>query len=175
MVRTQVSQFTVREVNSSVRKDLQATLDRLLREEFADKGLILDRFLLRDITFSQEYATAVEQKQVALEGEAEKRHQAQQIRNLAQGRADAIEIEAQAQANALRLIAEALKQNKDLLTYHYIDKLAPNIRAMLVPSQTPLILPLPNLDDVNGPELPAPTLEDGLQPPVAPPGFENPQ
>jgi len=32
------------------------------------------------------------------------------------------------------------------LTFRYIEKLAPNITAMLLPSETPLILPLPQLD-----------------------------
>ncbi|MDH3601202.1 MAG: prohibitin family protein [Candidatus Tectomicrobia bacterium] len=146
-VRTQVSQFTVREVNSSVRKALEATLDQRLRQALADKGFILDQFLLRDITFTTEYAEAVELKQVAFEGEEEKAHEAQQIRNLAEGQAEAIRIEARAQAEAVELIAQALKKNADVLTYRYIEKLSPNIRVMLVPTDTPLILPLPKLGD----------------------------
>lgn len=147
LVRTQVSQFKVNEVNSSARKDLEATFTSLLREEFADKGLILDQFLLRDITFSPEYAAAIEQKQIALEGQLQKEYEAEQIRRLALGRADAIEIEARAQSRALKLVADALHANPSLLTYRYIEKLAPNIRVMLVPSNAPFILPLPPLDD----------------------------
>ena len=68
----------------------------------------------------------------------------------AEGQAQAIALEAQAQAEALKLIAEALAQNPDLLTYEYIDKLSPNIRAMLVPNNAPLILPLQDLvNDMN--------------------------
>ena len=156
-VRTQVSQFTVSEVNSSQRKDLEATLDRLLQEEFADKGLVLDQFLLRDITFSTEYANSIEQKQVAQEGRQKTEHEAQQMRNLAEGRrdqykleaageAEAILIRAQAQAAALKLIAEALELNPSLVTYRYVEKLSPNIRVMLVPSNAPFILPLPTLE-----------------------------
>jgi regulator of protease activity HflC (stomatin/prohibitin superfamily) len=145
VVRTQVSQFKVNEVNSSARRDLEAALNNFLRAEFADKGLLLDQFLLRDITFTPEYAASVEQKQIALEGEQQSTYQAAQIRNLAEGRADAIEIEARSQARALTLIADALEQNPDLLTYHYVEKLAPNIRVMLVPNNAPLILPLPDL------------------------------
>lgn len=158
-VRTQVSQFTVREVNSSARRDLETTLERLLREEFAEKGLLVDQFLLRDIAFSTEYSAAIEAKQVALEGQEQAEHQAQQIRNLAegqrdkyrieaQGRAEAILLESEAQAEGLKRIAEALDQNDDLVTYHYVDKLSPNIRVMLVPSNNPLILPLPDLDEM---------------------------
>jgi regulator of protease activity HflC (stomatin/prohibitin superfamily) len=145
VVRTQVSQFTVREVNSSSRKDLEALLDRLLRDEFAEKGLLLDNFLLRDMTFTPEYAASIEHKQIALEGEEQTKHEAQQMRNLAAGKADAIKIEAQAQSEALKLIAEALKEEPQLVTYQYVEKLSPNIRAMLVPSNNPLILPLPDL------------------------------
>ena len=145
IVRRQVSQFEVAEVNSSDRANLEASLDRLFQEEFEDKGFIMDQFLLRDITFTPEYAGAVENKQVALEGQVMKEYEAEQIRRLARGEADAIEIKAEAQANALRLIGETLAENRDLVTYHYVDKLSPNIRAMLVPNSSPLILPLPDL------------------------------
>lgn len=149
-VRTQVSQFKVDEVNSSARKDLEATLDRLLREELEDKGLILDQFLLRDITFSEEYARAIEQKQVALEKIEQSKHNAASIL-----------IEAEAQAKAYDLIAKALKDNPEVLTNEYIQKLSPNIRVMLLPNNAPFILPLPNLEQVAPPTT-------TLQPPTLP-------
>lgn len=167
LVRTQVSQFQAREVNSSARRDLEATLDRMLNAEFASKGLVLDQFLLRDITFTDEYAAAIEQKQIAQEGMERTQHEAQQVRNLAEGERDklkteaegrkakivveaegeaqAILLRAEAQAKALQLIAEAIDENPDLLTYEYIQKLSPNIRAMLIPNNAPLLLPLPDI------------------------------
>ena len=146
LVRTQVSQYSVSEVNSSSRKDLEALLDRLMHDEFADKGLILDKFLLRDTTFSPEYATAIERKQIALEGQEQAKYEAEQVRTSARGKADAIKTEAEAKAEALKLVAAALQQNPDLLTYEYINKLSPNIRVMLVPNNSPYLLPLPNLE-----------------------------
>lgn len=145
-VRTQVSQFKVAEVNSSARKDLESTLERLLRDEFALKGLILDQFLLRDIGFSPEYAAAVEAKQVAQEDQARASFHAEEVRRLAQGEADAILINAQAQADGLKLIAEALEQNPSLVTYEYVQKLSPGIQVMLVPNDNPFLLPLPELN-----------------------------
>ena len=166
-VRTQVSQFTVKEVNSDKREDLEITLGRLLRDEFAAKGLIMDQFLVRDISFTDQYANSIEEKQVALEDKEKTIHKADQVRNLAEGerdrlkteaegrkeeiilaaegRARAILLEAEAQSEGLKLIAEALAENSDLLTYEYINKLSPNIRAMLVPNNAPLILPLQDL------------------------------
>lgn len=167
LVRTQVSQFQAREVNSSARRDLEATLDRMLNAEFASKGLVLDQFLLRDITFTDEYAAAIEQKQIAQEGMERTQHEAQQVRNLAEGERDklkteaegrkekivveaegeaqAILLRAEAQAKALQLIAESIGENSNLLTYEYIQKLSPNIRAMLIPNNAPLLLPLPDI------------------------------
>lgn len=171
LVRTQVSQFKVKEVNSSARKDLEATLERLLTAELGAKGLLVDQLLLRDITFTDEYAAAIERKQVALEDEERAIHEAQQMRNLAEGQGDrlmvvaageaqalqlkikaqadaeaeAIRVKAKAQAEALQMIAVALTQNPNLITYEYVQKLSPNIQAMLVPNNAPLILPLPDL------------------------------
>ncbi len=167
VVRTQVSQFTVKEVNSSARKDLEATLDQLLAQEFRDKGLVLDQFLLRDISFTPQYAAAVEQKQVALEGQQQKEYEAEQIRSLAAGRRDQLKLEAageadatllradadakasvlraKAQAEGLQAISDVLIKNRDLLTFDYIQKLSPTIRTMLVPNNAPLILPLQDL------------------------------
>lgn len=157
-VRREVSQFTVDEVNSESRKDLESTLDQELKKEFGNKGLILDQFLLRDITFTPEYAASIEHKQIAEEGQTQKEYEAEQLRRLAkgerdasiiraEGRAQAVKIEAEAQARAFEMVGEALKTNSDLLTHEYIEKISPNIKVMLLPNDTPLILPMPELED----------------------------
>ena len=64
----------------------------------------------------------------------------------AEGRAEARLIEAEAEAKALLLIADALQDNPDLLTFEYIQKLADQIRVMLVPNDNPFLLPLPSLE-----------------------------
>jgi regulator of protease activity HflC (stomatin/prohibitin superfamily) len=156
LVRTEVSQFTADEVNSSKRKVLESNLDELIREEFRSKGFILDRFLLRRIAFSPQYASAVEAKQVAEQARIQKEYEAQQIRTIAEanrdrikleaeGEAQAILITAQSEQEALKLIAEALQRDPNLLVYRYIDKLSPGIQVMLIPNNNPLLLPLPNL------------------------------
>lgn len=157
LVRTQVAQFSAREVNSSARRDLELALERLLRESMDSKGMVVDRFILRDVTFTDDYAKAVEAKQIAFEGETRTIYEANQVRNLAEaerdritfeaeGRANAILLEAEAQAQALQLIANALQQNPNLLTYEYITRLSPSIRTMLVPNDAPFLLPLDELN-----------------------------
>jgi regulator of protease activity HflC (stomatin/prohibitin superfamily) len=167
VIRTEVSQFTAEEINSSRRKNLEANLEDLLREALGDKGFILDRFLLRNIAFSQAFSSAIEQKQVAEQERVQREYQAEQIRKLAEGERDrqkieaegrsaAIEREAQAKAtatvlqakadsDALRLINQALQRDPSLLLYRYIDKLSPNLRVMLLPNDSPFILSMPDL------------------------------
>jgi regulator of protease activity HflC (stomatin/prohibitin superfamily) len=172
MIRTEVSQFTAEEINSSKRKNLESNLEELIRGALGDKGFILDRFLLRNIAFSTAFSSAIELKQVAEQDRIQREYQAEQIRKLAEGerdrqkieaagKASAIEQEAQAKAtatvlqaradaNALELINQALQSNDSLLLYRYIEKLSPNIRVMLLPNNAPLILPLPDLNEETG-------------------------
>jgi regulator of protease activity HflC (stomatin/prohibitin superfamily) len=163
VIRDAVSQFRVEEVVSSKRYELKDMIDKELTESLSEGGLILQEFVLRNIAFSDEYAASVEQKQIAeqLAQQAafvvqQREQEAEQARKVAEGKADAIVIEAQGQADArvieaeaeakaLELIAAALQGNQDLLTFEYIDKLAPGIQVMLVPSDTPYLLPLPEI------------------------------
>jgi regulator of protease activity HflC (stomatin/prohibitin superfamily) len=134
-----------------------------LQQKLGENGLSLVEFILRNITFSPEYAASVEQKQVA-EQQAQqakfvveqRRQEAEQARQVAQGQADAVVInaqgaadariiQAQAESKALQLIAQALENNDNLLLYQYISKLAPGIQVMLVPNNNPYLLTLPTL------------------------------
>lgn len=165
VIRDAVSQFGVEEVYSSKRDLLADEVTKNMTERLAENGLVLDQFLLRNITFSDEYAASVEQKQIA-EQTAEqakfvveqRKQEAEQERQRAQGLADAAVIkakgeaearviEAEAEANALGLIAEAIRDNDDLLTYQYITKLSPSIQTMLLPSNSPFLFPLPEMDE----------------------------
>jgi regulator of protease activity HflC (stomatin/prohibitin superfamily) len=185
VVRTEVSQFTADEVNSSKRKNLETNLQELLTEAFGEKGFVLDRFLLRNIAFSEEYAKAIELKQVAEQDRIQREYQAEQVRTLAAGQRDKYKIEAQgkadatvlqaeadakatllkadAESKALKLIADALKADKDLITYRYIEKLAPGVRVMLVPNDNPYLLPLP---DLSGELAPTPGTDGSILPPT---------
>lgn len=161
LVRRTVASFTVDEVNSIKRQTLEATITQELSAVLSEQGIVLEQFLLRQIEFSPEYAASVEQKQVALQRAVQREYEAEQIRVLAEGEAARVLRMAQAEAEALTLIAAVLKDNPDLLTYQYIAKIASNIRVMLLPSNAPLILPLDQttvgLDDATPTSAPVPT------------------
>lgn len=175
VIRDVVSQYRVEEVVTSKRVEMTAAMSDDMQLKLADNGLSLVNFILRNITFSPEYAASVEQKQIA-EQQAQqaaftveqRRQEAEQARQVAQGQADSVVIQAkgaadarviqaQAEAQALQLIADALQDNKDLLLYQYITKLAPGVQVMLVPNDNPYLLTLPTLIAPTPAPTPAPT------------------
>lgn len=175
VIRDAVSKFGVEEVYSTQRREMAQQIQEDLSQRLNLNGLSLVEFIMRNITFSAEYAASVEQKQIA-EQQAlqaafvvdQRKQEAEQARQVAQGQADAVVIradgqaeariiEAEAEQEALLLIADALQDNPDLLTYEYILKLSPGIQVMLVPSENPLLLPLPTLES-QGASSPLPTI-----------------
>jgi regulator of protease activity HflC (stomatin/prohibitin superfamily) len=165
VIRDVVSQFQVEQVVTSKRNEMIDQISINMEQKLGENGLKLVDFILRNITFSPEYAASVEQKQVAeqLAQQAafvveQRRQEAEQARQVAQGQADAVVInaqgaadariiQAQAEKEALQLIADALKNNDKLLLYQYINQIAPGIKVMLVPNDNPYLLTLPSLED----------------------------
>jgi regulator of protease activity HflC (stomatin/prohibitin superfamily) len=159
VIRDAVSQFKVNEVYSTRRDELKSQIEEEMFKSMDENGLILSDFVLRNITFTPEYAASIEQKQIAeqLAQQAEyiveqRKQEAEQARQVAEGtkdaaiieaegRAESQVIEAQAEAQSLQLIAEVLAKYPELLNYRYIEKLAPGIKVMLVPNDAPYLLP----------------------------------
>jgi len=161
-IRNAVSQYGVEEVVSTKRAEMVQLITDELSASLSKNNLFLIDFVLRDIHFSEAYAAAVEQKQIA-EQQAQqarltveqKKQEAEQARQIAQGQADAAVISAQgaaeaqiiqaeAQAKANELIGQSLQQNPEILQYQYILKLAPGVQTIFLPSGNQFILPLPN-------------------------------
>ncbi len=158
-IRDAVSQYGVEEIVSTKRAEMEDLIAKAITEKFRENNLIMIDFLLRDIHFSDAYAKAVEEKQIA-EQQAQqaaltverKKQEAEQARQEAQGQADAQVIaakgaaesriiQAEAEAKANQLLAESL--TPELLQYQYILKLAPGVQTIVIPSGQQFILPLP--------------------------------
>jgi regulator of protease activity HflC (stomatin/prohibitin superfamily) len=158
-IRNAVSQFGVEELVSTKRTELEIAIRQEIEAKLKENNIIMEDFLMRNIRFSDEYALAVEQKQIA-EQQAQqakfvvesKKQEAEQARQVAQGQADAAVIaakgaadarliQAEAEAKANQLLAESL--TPELIQYQYILKLAPGVQTIFVPSGNQFILPLP--------------------------------
>jgi regulator of protease activity HflC (stomatin/prohibitin superfamily) len=164
VIRDAVSQFRVEEVVSTKRFELQKFITENMAAKLGDNGILLADFVLRNVQFSPEYAASVEQKQIAeqqaqqaafvVEQRVQEANQAREVAKgqrdasitIAEGNAEARLIEADAEAKALLLVAAALKDNVELLTYTYITKIAPGVQVMLLPSDNQFLFPLPTLE-----------------------------
>jgi regulator of protease activity HflC (stomatin/prohibitin superfamily) len=196
VIRDSVAKFQIDQVYSTKRDEMKEQMEEAMNIVMSDNGLLLSDFVLRNITFSPEYAASVEQKQIAeqLAQQAafvvqQREQEAEQARKTAQGRADAAVIDsegaaksrviaaeaeaeavvirataeaearliqAEAEKAALQMIAAALATNPDLLSYEYIQRLAPGIQVMLVPNDNPYLLPLPSLEGTETTVIPSP-------------------
>ena len=89
IIRDEVARYNVEEVYSTERDTLRIGIEELVRERFAEEGLSVTDFLIRDIQFGPEYAQAIEQKQVAEQNRLRAEQEAERLRVQSQGEADA--------------------------------------------------------------------------------------
>jgi regulator of protease activity HflC (stomatin/prohibitin superfamily) len=140
LIYNRAAQFTVEQIYGSKRTELQVAIQEEISKDFEAQGLKLVQFLLRNISFSPEYAQAVEQKQIAQQNAErakflvqQQEQEAARIRVEAQGVRDAAITRAEGEAKALTLVADALRNNPDLIQYTYVQKIAPNVGVIVLP------------------------------------------
>lgn len=108
--------------------NIQIVQDRvfeILDPIFRENGLSLDEVGLRSITFTEEYALAIEQKQIALEQVTTELYRAEQEVN----RKKATITRAEAEAESIRLRGGALRENPEVIQLEFIQSLRdPNSR-----------------------------------------------
>ena len=166
IIRDAISQFGVEEVYSSKRAEMTQQIREAMNTKLEENGLVLIDFVLRNITFSPEYAASVEQKQIAeqlgqqakfiVEQRKQEAEQARQVATgladaaviKAQGEADARLIQAEAEAQALMTLAASLADNPELLTYLYILKINPNVQVIYLPQNMPFLFSLPTTEPI---------------------------
>jgi len=127
VVRNTIAEFPVLEVYSEKRNEIQQKIQNSLKETLKKYDINLSEVLIRNITFSREFAKAIEEKQVAFQ-EAERMKYVLQKENQ---EAQRKEIEAQGKALAIREVGSALKANPLLIQYEYVQKVTPGIKAII--------------------------------------------
>ena len=160
-VRDILSGYNVQEVYGNKKTEITNKIRDTVSAEFATNGLKLVDLPVRNITFSDLFIKAVEDKQVAQQQAEQALQEADKARTQAQGQADAAvisakgqsdalvakaqgqaqatELQAAADAKALALISVQITQNPNLIEWRYIDKLASNISMVLLPSNSPFL------------------------------------
>jgi prohibitin 2 len=105
---------------------------------YAEKNITLEKVLLRHIGFSKQYAQAIEEKQVAEQRIQKAEYQRQEAAKLKQKKI----IEAEADAQAIKLKGDYLKKYPQVIQFEFVQKMAQNITWGIMPDK---VLPLLNL------------------------------
>lgn len=123
------------------RMALESTIKSELTENYANKGITLDDVLIRHVGFSAVYLNAIEEKQIA----QQQIQKAQFQQEEAQIRKDTTIIQAQAEAESIRLKGEALRESPEVIQLQFVDKMAPKMQWGILPDGALPLLDLKSL------------------------------
>jgi prohibitin 2 len=125
--RIAIAEFPVDDVYSSKRELVEQRIGDRLSKSLADKDIVVDEVLLRNIRFSPAFASAIEQKQIAQQNAQRMQYVLQKAQLEKQQKI----LEAQGDARSIQLRGHAIAQSARLVQYEYARKIAPNVSAII--------------------------------------------
>lgn len=135
-IRGVAANYTVPEIYSTKREEIQSTLYAQMKEELDSRGITVEDVLLRKVNLSQTLSDSIEQK-LAAQQEAEK----YDFLLLQEAKeAERKKIEAEGQSSAQSIISQSLTSN--YLYYLYIQNLKENESTIYVPIDSNNGMPL---------------------------------
>ena len=108
----------------------QALFDEIA-PKFEKNGLILDEIVIRNITFTPEYAKTLEEKQIALENITTEKNKLEQEKIRKEQRI----VEAEGDAKSIEIRQAALTKNPTIIQWEFVQKLAPNVQWGIMPDK----------------------------------------
>ena len=125
--RVILAEYPVSAVYAAKRELIEQRIAQGLQKSLAQSDIILDEVLLRDLRFSDTYAAAIEQKQIA--------QQNSQRMNYVLSKAEIEKqiqiLQARGDARAIELKGRAIAANSKITQYEYARKIAPNVGAIV--------------------------------------------
>ena len=126
-IRLVISEYPVMDVYSSKRAVIQDEINRKLKALVEKDGFIIDDVVLRDVRFPEQFAKAIEAKQIAQQGAEQMRYTLEKEQREAERKV----IEARGRATAIEVISRSLAQNPDYIRYLYVEKLADDVSVIV--------------------------------------------
>ena len=120
----------------------QALFDEIA-PKFERNGLILDELVLRNVTFTEEYARTLEEKQIALEKITTEKNKLEQVKIQKEQKI----VAAEGDAKSIEIRQAALTKNPTIIQWEFVQKLAPNIQWGVLPQN---VVPMLNMQDMSG-------------------------
>jgi len=127
------------------RDNIRNVVRKRITDELKAQSIIVDDVLIQNISFSKEFESSIENKQIqsqnalaSAEQVKVKRQEAQQAIETAKGQAESSLIKAQKEAQANDILAKSL--SPELIKYITVQKLAPNVKVLMIPPSNQFIL-----------------------------------
>lgn len=146
-VRDGIADYNAAALISTERAALQRGIEEALQRSLDSDNIRILGVLLRDVRIPSLITNAIEEKQAAeqqVEVEENRRRQAEisaQRRVIeAEGERDAAIARATGEAEAIRLRAEALADNPDLIQLEFAQRLAPTVQTIMLPTDGNFLL-----------------------------------
>ncbi|MBI4836149.1 MAG: prohibitin family protein [Candidatus Abawacabacteria bacterium] len=130
ILREVVARYDALDLVSEKRTEIVSAMNAALGSSLAENKVTLDEVVLRDINFSPDFAKAIEEKQIAFQRIKTAEYQKQEAEQLKQKKI----IEAQAEAEAIKLKGETLRANPAVIQFEFVQKMAPQINWGILPS-----------------------------------------
>ena len=153
-IRDAIGQYAAADLISTLRTELQQTVEASLRDALSQDNVVVLAVLLRDIRIPTAITNAIEEKQAAeqqVEVEENRRRQSEisaQRRVIeAEGERDAAIARAEGEAEALRLRGESIRENPEIIDLEVAQRLAPGIQTIMIPSDNNFLLDIRGLTE----------------------------
>jgi len=123
------TKFAAYDLYTKTSYEAQQVLFDEISPKFQENGLILDELVLRNITFTDEYARTLEEKQIALENISTERNKLEREKM----RKEQKIVAAEGDARSIEIRQTALTKNPTIIQWEFVQKLAPNIQWGILP------------------------------------------
>jgi regulator of protease activity HflC (stomatin/prohibitin superfamily) len=144
VIRNIITGFNSKELfQLETRAKAQKQMNEQMSKNIASKKLLLEDVLLRNIKFSDIYLNAIEEKQIAEQKIQKAEFEKQESEITKQKKI----IEAEAEAESIKLRGQALKDNPSVIQLNMIEKLSPNINWGVLPDNIMPLLDLKKLEN----------------------------
>lgn len=140
VIRMVVAKYSVVDVYGAKRQQIEQEITESMRQAFAEKGITLERVLLPSVAYeSREFEQAVAAKQVAQQAVITQQYKLR----IAEIQAQAQVERAKGMAEAIRLRGQALRQNSAVVGLGFVQKLPQDVEVRILPGGTVMMMPAP--------------------------------
>jgi prohibitin 2 len=132
VIRLVISEYAVMDVYSARRAHIQDEINDKIKKLVEKDGFMIDEVVLRDVRFTEQFAKAIEAKQIAQQSAEQMKY----VLEKEQKEAERKVIEAGGRSKAIETINEALRQNPNYIKYLYVDKLSDKVSVIVSDQNT---------------------------------------